>query len=119
MAWVKPFAAFKKNVNPARAWEAVLMWGGRGRTDANTYMRDWVAQSIQLKKGLCGAKPLEFCYWLFDAANLRPGDDLHDLFPGSGQVAIAWQGYVSQYETLASRINRVSASWESGKGTER
>ena len=28
MAWVKPFGAFKPNVNPAYVWEPVLVWGG-------------------------------------------------------------------------------------------
>ena len=34
-AWVKPFAVFKPNVNPAYAWEPVIFRGGRkmGRTD--------------------------------------------------------------------------------------
>ena len=118
-AWVKPFAAFKKHVNPARAWEPVLVGGGRKRTDANTYMRDWVAQSIALKKGLTGAKPEGFCFWLFDSVNLQPEDTFVDLFPGSGQVSRAWIKYRDQYDTVASRINRVSARWESGKGVLR
>ena len=28
-AWVKPFAVFKPNVNPAYAWEPVIWCGGR------------------------------------------------------------------------------------------
>ena len=34
LAWVKPFAAFKKHVNPSSAWEPVALVGGRKRTDA-------------------------------------------------------------------------------------
>lgn len=119
LAWVKPFAAFKKNVNPASAWEPVALVGGRKRTDANTYMRDWVAESITMKKGLTGAKPKRFCFWLFDAANLQPGDQLLDLFPGTGTVTDAWNEYSTGYDQCASQINRVSTKWEQGKGVLR
>ena len=119
LAWVKPFAAFKKNVNPAYAWEPIITYGGRPRGDKMTYMRDWVAESITLKKGLTGAKPRNFCFWLFDAMNMRPGDELIDLFPGTGIVTTAWTEYVDNYSEIASRINRVSSSWEMGKGTIR
>lgn len=119
LAWVKPFAAFKKNVNPSSAWEPVALVGGRRRTDANTYMRDWVAESITLKKGLTGAKPKRFCWWLFDAANLQPDDELIDLFPGSGSVGNAWNEYRNNYDACASQINRVSFKWEMGKGLMR
>jgi hypothetical protein len=119
LAWVKPFAAFKKNVNPSSAWEPVALVGGRKRTDDNTYMRDWVAESIALKKGLTGAKPKRFCWWLFDAANLQPGDQFIDLFPGSGSVSEAWEEYSTSYASSASQINRVSARWEMGKGVMR
>jgi hypothetical protein len=37
-----------------------------------------------------GAKPAAFCWWLFDLLGALPGDDLVDLFPGSGGVARAW-----------------------------
>ena len=119
LAWVKPFAAFKKHVNPSSAWEPVALAGGRKRTDANTYMRDYVAESITLKKGLTGAKPERFCFWLFDCANLQPGDELIDLFPGSGSVSDAWHRYSTDYDTYASQINRISVKWERGKGINR
>lgn len=119
LAWVKPFAAFKKNVNPSSAWEPVALVGGRRRTDAHTYMRDWIAESITLKKGLTGSKPRHFSFWLFDCANLQPNDELIDLFPGSGSVTDAWNEYRKNYEASASLINRVSVRWEMGKGVNR
>src|SRR5690348_8239290 len=42
MAWVKPFCAFKVNVNPAYAWEPVIVRGGRKRTRQQETVRDWV-----------------------------------------------------------------------------
>lgn len=96
MAWVKPFCAFKPNVNPAYAWEPVIVYGGRKRTRQQMTVRDWVSQNITLKKGLVGVKPEAFCFWLFEVLNLEPADELHDLFPGSGAVTDAWQKWTGR-----------------------
>lgn len=88
-AWVKPFCAFKANVNPAYAWEPVIWRGGRKRTRKQDTTRDWLAESITLKRGLTGAKPRAFCMWIFDLLNVQPGDEVDDLFHGSGAVAAA------------------------------
>lgn len=119
LAWVKPFAAFKKNVNPAAAWEPVVVCGCRRRGDKMTYMRDWCAEPITLKKGLTGAKPERFCFWLFDAMNLLPGDTLDDVFPGTGVVGRCWEKYEREYPAHASWVNRVQSKWELVKGTTR
>lgn len=86
MAWVKPFAVFKPNVNPAYAWEPVIVRGGRKRGRDVPTVRDWVSCNITLKKGLVGAKPEGFCEWLLDVLNVLPGDQLDDIFPGTGIV---------------------------------
>lgn len=91
MAWVKPFAIFKPNVNPAYAWEPVLVYGLTKRERYAPTVRDWVTCNITLKRGLTGAKPEGFCFWLFEMLGMQPGDDFHDLFPGSGAVAAAWE----------------------------
>ena len=93
MVWVKPFASFKPNVNPAYAWEPVFVNGGRPRTRQQETVRDWVSANITLQTGTPGAKPPEFCRWLFEVLNLEPGDSLTDMFPGSGNVERAWQLY--------------------------
>jgi hypothetical protein len=90
-AWVKPFASFKPGVNPAYVWEPVVWRGGRQprlRTEAT--VRDWVSANITLKKGLSGAKPVAFCEWLFDLLGLHHGDELVDLYPGTGIVSTCW-----------------------------
>lgn len=84
-AWVKPFASFKPGVRVAYAWEPVLVRGGRGRMVGRT-VRDWVSANIVLKAGLSGAKPPEFCRWLMEVLGVQPGDEFHDLFPGTGRV---------------------------------
>ena len=90
MAWVKPFASFKPNVNPGYCWEPVIVRGGRPRTREQDTVRDFISANITLQRGMPGAKPDAFCYWLFEVLNLQPGDELADLFPGSGAVSRAW-----------------------------
>jgi hypothetical protein len=38
-----------------------------------------------------GAKPPDFCCWLFGLLGALPGDSLDDVYPGSGIVTWAWQ----------------------------
>lgn len=95
MAWVKPFCAFKVNVNPAYAWEPVIVRGGRPRTRKQVTVRDWLAENITIKKGLSGAKPKAFCYWLFDVLNIEQGDSLDDIFPGTGIVTHCLREYLA------------------------
>lgn len=93
-AWVKPFAVFKPNVNPGYCWEPVIFWGARtGRDRKEKTVRDFLACSITLKKGLAGAKPREFCFWLFDLLGMSPADSLDDLFPGTGIVGACWDEF--------------------------
>jgi hypothetical protein len=86
-AWVKPFAAFKPNVNPAYAWEAVIWTGGRKRTRDEATVRDWVSANITLQRGVVGAKPDQFWHWLLDLFGYQPGDTVDDLYPGTGRLA--------------------------------
>lgn len=92
-AWVKPFCSFKPNVNPAYAWEPLIFFSPRKRERYEKTRRDWVSANITLKRGMAGAKPGEFCSWLFELLNLKPGDELCDLFPGSGAVTRAWEQF--------------------------
>ena len=103
-AWVKPFCSFKPNVNPAYAWEPVILWNGRNRGRDVSTVRDWVSVNITLKKGLAGAKPPEFCFWLFDFMGLRPDDQFHDLFPGTGIVTECWQEWRMQKLGVARQL---------------
>lgn len=93
MAWVKPFCAFKVNVNPAYAWEPIIVRGGRKRTRQQETLRDWFSHVITLKRGLVGVKPEKLCHWLFGVLNMQPQDEFYDLFPGSGAVGLAWESY--------------------------
>ena len=98
-AWVKPFCAFKPGVNPAYAWEPVIWRGGRPYTREDETVRDWLSANITMKRGMPGAKPDSFCYWLFELFNLQPGDEFIDLFPGSRAVSRAWERWQKQLWT--------------------
>lgn len=99
MAWVKPFASFKPGVNPAYAWEPVIVKCDAPRSRTEPTVRDWVASNITLEKGLAGAKPVEFSFWLFSVLALAPDDEFVDVFPGTGAVTAAhraWLGLAQQ-----------------------
>lgn len=94
MAWVKPFAAFKRNVPIAYAWEPVFVSPARKpivRKDMGFAYRDWLDESITLKRGLTGAKPERVVHWLLEAMGAEPDDVFDDMFPGTGAVTRAWE----------------------------
>jgi hypothetical protein len=94
-AWVKSFCAFKRNVRPAYAWEPIIFRGGRNpcnghratipeKNGKQTTPKDFIVEPITLKKGLVGAKPENVCRWILDLLNVQTGDEVVDLFPGTG-----------------------------------
>ena len=102
MAWVKPFAAFKRNVSVAYAWEPVIVRAARKPVvRGRIVMRDWVAESITMKKGLTGAKPRAVARWAFEMLGAEPTDTLDDLFPGTGAIGAAWDEWCIEYTTQA------------------
>ena len=97
MAWVKPFAVFKPNVNPGYTWEPVIVRGCRQKRDrTEPTIRDFVSCPIALKKGLVGAKPDGFWLWLFQVFGMKPGDEFVDIFPGTGRGAEMFEIYMRQ-----------------------
>ena len=98
MAWVKGFAAFKRNVSVAYAWEPVIVKPARKPVvSKRLVMRDWVECSVTLKRGLTGTKPEKVCHWAFEMVGARPDDELTDLFPGTGAVTRAWKSWVGKF----------------------
>jgi hypothetical protein len=103
-AWCKPFVGSRWGLGsgkPLYAWEPVIFCGGRKITKG-TVIRDYLVcniiaaqkgRIIPSNRGLVGAKPDEFCYWIFELLNMQPGDELQDLFPGTGRVMRAWKRY--------------------------
>lgn len=106
-AWAKSFCAFKRGVRPAYAWEPVIFRGGRNpnnghahpppeRGGKQTTPKDFIVEPITLKKGLTGAKPLRVCRWITDLLGWREGDELIDLFPGTGAMGEAIRASASE-----------------------
>ena len=94
-AWFRgerPTVAF----HPLSAWEPVVYCGGRARKvlpdrrRINALIHHSRPRLTDAQRVL-GAKPAAFCYWMFDLLGLLPGDDLVDLFPGSGGVGRAFK----------------------------
>lgn len=88
-AWVKPNAPSPKTYGLHSRWEALIVVPARRLQPG---MSDWLLSSPARLGGetLIGRKPLAFCAFLFRALGLRPGDELVDLFPGTGIVGRAW-----------------------------
>jgi len=98
MAWVKGFAAFKRNVPVAYAWEPVIVKPARKPVvSKRMVLRDWLECPITLRRGLTGAKPEAVCHWAFETVAARPDDALDDLFPGTGAVAEAWRTWCLKF----------------------
>ena len=84
---------------PLHAWEPVIYSGGRQVSrDAGESRRVdsivcGVAALTTLPGRIVGAKPAAVCRWIFDLLGAARGDDLDDLFPGSGAVSRAWAAF--------------------------
>lgn len=82
------------SARPRSAWEPVVYAGGR-RVPSREACEDALVYRARPRttdpKRVIGSKPAAFLYWLFDLLDARPGDELVDLFPGSGGVARAWR----------------------------
>ena len=99
MSWQKTFAAFKKNVSVAYAWEPVVVKAARKPVvSTRLVMRDWISGPITLRRGLTGTKPEYVCHWAFEMVGARPEDDLVDLFPGTGAVTKAWSTWRRKFD---------------------
>lgn len=97
-SWVKQFAAFKRNVPVAYAWEPVIIKAVRKPVvSKRLVMRDWIMCPITMRRGLTGAKPEPVVHWALELAAMRPDDELDDLFPGTGAVTKAWRSWQGKF----------------------
>lgn len=100
-AWTKTFHQIRVNVPIQYSWEPVIWRGGRKDTPVKPMVRDWHSGVIAMKKNFYGAKPLHFNTWVLDLLQYKIGDELVDLFPGSGSMGEAVKVYE---ENLATSI---------------
>jgi hypothetical protein len=98
MSWTKGFAAFRRNVSVAYAWEPVIVKAARKPVVSKRLInRDWIECSITLRRGMTGAKPEKVCHWAFEMVGARPDDQLVDLYPGTGAVSRAWKTWQGKF----------------------
>jgi hypothetical protein len=90
-AWVKPWAAIKKNVWPVYAWEPIIFKTPRRKILKHKMILDWIECVPQFNSKIIGQKPLAFSMWLFEALRCHPDDEFVDLYHGSGAVKEAWK----------------------------
>lgn len=114
-----------RSARPLNAWEPVIYAGGRAvvADDVATRRGDQVDASRgsgrrvdALVAGVTarrtdparvvGAKPAVFARWVFDLLGALPGDELVDLFPGSGAIGRAWAVYAGvEFTPLNTEIH--------------
>lgn len=97
--WVKLGGAPPATLGAHNVWEPLLVVGARriqpGVPDA---LR---AHPARHGGELPGRKPLAFCAFLFDMLGMVPGDELEDLFPGTGIVSSSWRELSAQASPAA------------------
>ena len=103
-AWVKPWTPWKPGINPGYTWEPVIFAGGRNKKHPK--VRDFcsVNSMMNAPKGWKGAKPIGFCFWIFDLLGMQPEDEFHDLFPGSGAVGKAYTAWLHRAPKLMDAV---------------
>lgn len=114
-AWCKSFCAFKKGTRPAYAWEPMLFWRGRNpgaghkhappaKGGRQTTPKDFIVEPITMRRGFTGAKPAPVIRWVLDLLNAQPGDEVVDIYAGSGAAAEAIDGYFGGLPTDDSTL---------------
>lgn len=88
-AWCKPIGVSRNSLGMHNTWEALIVMPGRRIKPG---FRDWLlAQPARFGGRLRGRKTIEFCIWMFRCLGLLPGDELEDLYPGTGIVSRAFR----------------------------
>ena len=97
--WVKGSRA-GVSTRARSAYEPVILRGGRPRRmEIDEFLDDvllWGGRQPSHPGALVGMKSAAFCEWVFRMLGLLRGDELADLFPGSGAVSRAWRIYSGQ-----------------------
>lgn len=87
MAWVKPTAPAGSH-RLRSTWEAVIVYTPTGRRAGRGQLSDVLIENAP-RIGFPGAKPERWTRWVLDAMGHEVGDEVIDLFPGSGSVTRA------------------------------
>lgn len=94
-AWCKSWHQIRPTT-VQHSWEPVIWRGGRRDNKRTPMVRDWLVANATRMRGLPGAKPEAFNRWVLDLLNYQDGDELIDLFPGTGGMsAVLAQGVLA------------------------
>ena len=97
-----------RSKRPISAWEPLIVYRGRELPlDQPQTVRDALAYGGRYRAfpgALTGMKPPQFAVWMFCQLGARPGDELVDLYPGSGAIGEAWRRYTAAADD-ASRVD--------------
>lgn len=84
---------------PLSAWEPLVVSGGRlsleGGLQRATDALECRGRWRSFPGAIVGMKPPPYAVWMFQQLGALPGDELVDIFPGSGAVSLAWARYTS------------------------
>jgi len=108
-AWVKGRPRPHATARIRQAWEPVVWIPARhlsrvdGRQTEDALVGVASRRRTPLPGHVIGMKPPAFCYWVFDLLGAQVGDELDDLYPGSGIVRWAWASYLAGDATRSPR----------------
>ena len=111
-AWIRGARPHATAHRALSSWEPVIYHGGRAsrprvqpdtsRLDASAVDRRRLDSLVYTARPrltdparVIGAKPAAFAAWVFGLLGAAPGDELHDLFPGSGGITRAWAAFTA------------------------
>lgn len=93
MSWIKPASPPSGN-RITQSWEPVIVkipHIRKGRKIGRQMVDHLVAAAP--RKGFAGSKPVAWTHWVLDAMGYQEGDEVVDMFNGSGAVSAAIQSY--------------------------
>ena len=92
--WVKGNAV-PSGSRVANQWEPVFVRVPEGRSAHRTgaAVSDVLTAGISYRHNYVGSKPYPWTHWVLELLGYRQGDEVHDLFAGSGAVTLATELY--------------------------
>ena len=94
---------YRSNSEPPRqhtawwwSWEPVIVNPARQPPHPTRDHLSHHKENGFLGSTIVGQKPGPVCEWIFALMGAMPGDELADLFPGSGAVGLAWDRWCAQ-----------------------
>ena len=96
MSWIKP-AAVTSGSRVTNSWEPVIVKIAKERRGWTTgvHIKDYLL-AAPMRSGFIGAKPEAWTHWVLDAMGYVEGDEVTDIFSGSGAVTHALNSYRSR-----------------------